>query len=192
MLALGVWMLVLVATLFHLGLAETAISYCVLDELTVREGTQIQRINGTTITMFTGSRRPLEVRQPLPEDPWFLGGMALLSVLSAGTCGVLAVVVFPHWKKIGYAALVLTWPLLAAGIVLLMWQSEAPHLLKWGLMYICSYLAIQLIAGLAGVTFGRPFARLMVRIFLPPSIRPRLAYLWYADGQVLPPATVSP
>jgi hypothetical protein len=37
-----------------------------------------------------------------------------------------------------------------------------------------------------GITFGRTIARTAVRIFIPPSLRPRLAYLWIVDGKTLP------
>ena len=86
----------------------------------------------------------------------------------------------------GHAALVLVIPLIANAFVALAWQAEAPHLFAWGLLYILGHLGVQVLGGFVGVRLGRPSARLAVRIILPPSLRPRLVYLWLVDGKPLP------
>ena len=77
-------------------------------------------------------------------------------------------------------------PLVAAILIALVWHGEAPHLFTWGLIYVGAHAALQIIGGLFGVSLGRPLARLLVRILLPPGIRPKLAYLWLADGKPAP------
>ncbi|MFH1420309.1 MAG: hypothetical protein ABII12_18710 [Planctomycetota bacterium] len=111
-----------------------------------------------------------------------------LSALSAFTCGAMATVVFPHWRRAACVALVLSFPIVASGIVAVGWWQEAPHLFAWGLPYIMAHLGAQVPGGLVGIFTGRPLARLTVRAVLPPTLRPRLAYLWLADGKPFPRA----
>jgi hypothetical protein len=66
------------------------------------------------------------------------------------------------------------------------WSYEAPHLFGWGVPHVMAHTAAQLLGGLLGVIFGRAIARTTVRIFLPPGVRPRLAYLWHADNKAFP------
>jgi hypothetical protein len=83
-------------------------------------------------------------------------------------------------------------PLVIAGIVTAVWHAEAPHLLWWSLPYMAAHTSAQLLGGLTGIAFGRPLARLAVRIILPHSIRPRLAYLWLADELSYPSRVEEP
>ncbi len=61
-----------------------------------------------------------------------------------------------------------------------------PGLIDWAREYIVGFALVRLIGALLAVWAGRPFARLTVRIFLPPRIRSVLAFLWLADGLDLP------
>ena len=184
-LLLGAWILVIIAAFFHLGLAEGALSYTTLDELTIRGGSTVQRINNTTIRTWSGSG-PLEVRSDYEYYGSFVAMILFGSSLTAFACGMLAVVVCPHWPRAAYAGFILAMPILAGGLVAITWRYEAPHLFIWSLPYVAAHAGAQAVGGLAGVIFGRPLARLGVQIFLPPSIRPRLAYLWHADGKPFP------
>ncbi len=186
LLVLAAWMFMLVAVFFHAGFAEGAWSYITLDELTTHSGSTVQRVNNTTIRTWTSSYGPLEVREQFPEDRWFKCLFIGLSFLTACLSGIFAVVVFPHWRRAGYFALVLMLPIVANAIVAISWSYEAPHLFDWGLPYILAHTGLQLLGGVAGILFGRAIARLAVRIALPPSIRPRLAYLWLTDGKPPP------
>lgn len=49
------------------------------------------------------------------------------------------------------------------------------------MMLIILFLLMQV-----GLTFGRPFTRLLARALLPPRLRGGLAFLWIADGRALP------
>jgi len=187
-LVIGVWVLTMIATFLWLGVAEGAMSYSTLDELTHRAGTQIQRIGTMTIRTGSGSG-PLQVWEDIPDFALFMSAMLVGSVAIAFVIGLLAAVLFPHWRRGAGAAFVLAMPLLAGIIIAMTWNYEAPHLFEWGLSYIGAHAGVQLFGGLLGIIFGRPVARVIVRIFLPPSARPRLAYLWLTDGKALPRST---
>jgi len=52
---------------------------------------------------------------------------------------------------------------------------------------ICLVLAVLPLA--VGAAFGRPFARLLVRLWLPPRLRVPLSFLWICDGKPPPKPT---
>jgi hypothetical protein len=184
-LVLGGWVIVMIAIFFWLCVAETAITCVTLEELTIRSGTQIQRFGSTTIQTVRGSG-PLEVWTDMPDHDKFIAAILTGSTSVAFVFGLLMVVVMAHWRKLAYYAVALSVPLLVACIAVIIWREEAPHLLGWSLTYIAAHAGANILGASLGVTFGRPIARLAVRIFIPPTLRPRLAYLWIADGKTLP------
>ena len=128
----------------------------------------------------------MEARQMLQEDRYFVGVMFGLSCLTAFTCGLLAVVLVPHWRRAAYAGVVLSLPIMATCLVATVWWYEAPQLFTWGLPYMVGHTGAQGLGGAVGILYGRAFARTIVRIIIPPSIRPRLAYLWLVDNKPAP------
>jgi len=184
-LVLWVWILAVLAGLFFLGLGEWGVSYATLDELTVHGGHSTQRINNTTIRTWS-SIGPLEVDPDYRDYQLFITTILISSFVIALVSGLFVVVVFPHWRRAAYVGLMLVFPVVAGGLVAGSWSYQAPHLFGWGLPYVAAHVGVQLLGGLAGITFGRALARLLVRILLPSSVRPRLAYLWLADGKPLP------
>ncbi len=183
---LGTWVLFLVAVFAHLCLAEGAVSYANLDELTEHAGSNVQRIGNVTIRNRIDYSAPLEVATDYPAYQWFIASILFGSFMIAFACGMFAVIAMPHWHRAAYAGLMLAMPVIAGVIVAIVWHYEAPHLFRWGMSYIAAHAGAQLLGGMAGVTFGRPLGRLAVRIFLTPGIRPRLAFLWLADGKPIP------
>ena len=184
-LLIGVWVLTMISAFVWVGVGEAAISYATLDEMTNRAGTQIQRIGGMTIRTGRGTG-PLEVWTDMPDHDLFITLVLVGSVAMAFLVGLLAAVLCPHWRRIAGVGLMLAMPLVAGGIIAMAWHNEAPHLFGWGMSYITAHAGVQVFGGLLGIILGRPVTRLIVRIFLPPSVRPRLAYLWLADGMALP------
>ncbi len=184
-LALGAWVIIIIAIFFWLGVAETAITFATLDVLTIRSGTQIQRVGGVTIRNVRGSG-PLEVWNEMPGYGRFMAAILSASAGVAFLNALLMVVVMAHWRKVAYFATALGIPLAVAFAAAMIWRSEAPHLLGWSFTYILIHAGVNILGGIMGVMFGRPTARLAVRIFIPPTLRPRLAYLWIADGMTLP------
>ncbi|UCE59961.1 MAG: hypothetical protein JSU63_21265 [Phycisphaerales bacterium] len=186
-LVLAGWILLIIFAFFMLGLGEGSISYATLDELTLPGGYERRQLGpGSTSFTWTGSYGPLEVETDYPMYGFFIALIVSVSLAMAFAGGMVVVVVFPHWPRLAGAGLLLVMPLVAAAIVAVVWYHEAPHLFRWGLPYTVAHLCAQTVGGLAGVVFGRPLARLGVRVFLPPSVRPRLAYLWLADNKPLP------
>ena len=185
-LLLALWMLAIVAGFIHLGVAEAVASYGTLDELTVAGGYRSQRVNNTTTLTWSSGLGPLEVKTDFPEYELFVTLVLIGSFAIAFVCGLFAVVIFPHWHRAAYVALVMSLPVVVGCLVAIAWSHEAPHLFNWGLPYVAVHAAVQVLGGLTGITFGRPTARLAVRILLPPSVRPRLAFLWLADNKPFP------
>ena len=183
---LAAWILFAIAVIGHLGLAEGALSYATLDELTIWGGYTTQQIGNRTITTYSGNLGPLEIRENYPYYEFFVALIMAISFATAFASSWFAVVAFPHWRRIAYLGLVCFLPIAAGGIVAGIWQQEAPGLFGWGLKYMAAHVGVQLFGGLAGVAFGRPLARAIVRIILPPGVRPRLAYLWLVDGKPPP------
>ncbi|UCF33894.1 MAG: hypothetical protein JSV78_01025 [Phycisphaerales bacterium] len=180
------WIIILVLILMNLAIAEGALSYGTLDELTIHGGSTTQRIGNTITRTWSSGWGPLEVKTDVPDYKLFLITIILCSFAIAFAFGMFVVVAFPHWRRMACAAIVIITPALVGGIIALTWWKEAPHLFTWGLVYIAAHTAAQIIGGVGGITIGRPLARLLVRILLPPGIRPRLAYLWLTDGKPLP------
>ncbi len=181
------WMLIIAALFFHLGLAEGALSYLTLDELTMHGGYTTRTVSGgSTTTVYNRGLGALEIKPDDSDDALFAAMVISLSLATALVCGVLAVVVFPHWRRAACAAMVLVMPVVAGVVVAAIWGHEAPHLFAWGLPYMAGHAGVQVFGGLVGIAIGRPLARLVVCILLPPGVRPRLAYLWLVDDKPLP------
>ena len=184
-LMLGVWMLAIVAVFVLLGSAEASLSYVTLDELTTPGDYTIQRI-GNTVIRTRSSLGPMKVDQNYEEYRLFITTIMICSLLSGFACGTFGVVFLPHWPRLAYVGIVLSMPLVLGALIALSWHYQAPHLFDWGLPYVAAHAGVQVLGGLLGVACGRPFTRLVIRSLLPPSLRPRLAYLWLIDGKPLP------
>ena len=184
-LVLVVWVLLVASVFAWLVIGQVAITYGTLDELTSSGGYTVQ-VQGNSTTRTWTSFGALQVKTDLPEAKLFVTVMLALSFAAACVVGLLAVVVMPHWRRRAYVAVVFMVPILVAALVTYVWNRDASHLLKWGLPYVLAHLVMQLTGGITGVALGRKAARLAVRIVFPPSVRPRLAYLWLADGKPVP------
>ncbi len=181
---LALWMILIIGVIGGLGLTEGTLNYATLDELTGFRWTTpaTQGVGGMVRVGATGT---LVVRD-YPEEQLFVTFIVFLSFLAGGLCGMVPAVAFPHWRILGSVVLSLVIPMLAGVTVFVAWRSEAPHLLDWGLPYMAGHTAAQVTGGVLGAVTGRPLARLLVRVCLPPSVRPRLAWLWLADSKPLP------
>ncbi|HNQ21500.1 MAG TPA: hypothetical protein PKK06_00215 [Phycisphaerae bacterium] len=187
-LLLGFWVLGIIGVLFLMALGQGALMYVPLTELTLPDNAVVQQVGSTTITTVVGSRGALRTK-PLFGWLWlFLVFASLLSFAAAFATGMLLVVLVPHWRRIAYVSFVALLALTAGIVVGINWYSEAPQLSGWGLKHVAAQTTFQVLGGWAGVMLGRSLARLVVRIMLPPRLRPRLAYLWLADGNPLPPS----
>ena len=194
------WIVFLVAVYVHLGIAQGAVMYGTLDVLTgwvaadsfahpARMPTIA--VDGTVVyngrVRFRNGKTMLPaVREDFPHYTMFVSVMIALSFVIGLLVSGGATAVVPHWRRIGYIALIPIMPLSVGAIVALGWRAEAPHLLSWCVPYVGAHAGVHMLGGLSGVFLGRRALRLIVRLMLPPSIQPRLAYLWLADGMKPP------
>ena len=185
-LMLVTWILAIVTLFIFAGIGEGGISYATLDELTMHGGYERQQVGNTTTITWNRRYGPLEVQTDFEFYKSFIAAVLGCSLAIAFACGMLAVVVFPHWRRIAYVALILTMPFVAGSLVAVGWSQEAPHLFAWGMSFVTAHALVQMLGGVLGIALGRPAARLAIRIFLPPSVRPRLAYLWLVDDKPFP------
>jgi len=184
-LVMGAWILIMIAVLFWLSFAQAAIGYASTEEMTTRSRTQIQQVaGGTTRTVYR--RGPREVWTDMPHRGWFIALVLTASGAVAFVSGLLIRVLMPHWRRTACVVVLVAIPSLIWIMAVLIWRDEEPHLLRWGMAHLSTHAAAQVLGGLTAVALGRPFARLLVRIFIPPTLRPRLAYLWMVDGKAFP------
>lgn len=186
-LILWCWILAVLGGLFVIACGEGGISYATLDELTEHGGYTTQQVGATTIRTWTRIG-PLQIDTDYEDYRLFITTILVTSFALAFASGLYLVVVFPHWPRLAYVGVVLALPLAVGLIIGVSWSQQAPHLFAWGVPYIIAHAAVQLLGGFVGVRFGRPTARMTVRLVLPSSLRPRLAYLWLADNKPFPKA----
>lgn len=185
-LAIGGYVLLMIGALFWLAAAQTAIGYASLEEMTSRERIEMPMPDGTT-RYGRGAR---VVWTDMPYREAFIAAVLAASGSVAFLNGVLIVVLMPHWRRRHCAYFLIALPSLIWLVGVLIWRDGVPHLLTWGMTYLTAFAAVQLLGGMTAVALGRPFARMLVRIFIPPSLRPRLAYLWMVD-RLEPPSSTS-
>ena len=113
-------------------------------------------------------------------------GVLIASSLIAGAAGgtMLTVFLWHLGRRTCYLALLV--PLVLAGFDYWIWAVETTHLRAWGLQRLAFYACLQS-AGLAvGILLGRATVRAVLRLLLPASLLQHLAFLWHADGRVVP------
>jgi hypothetical protein len=174
LLAFGI--LLIISTAIGIVLSQGAITCFTLDELTYTE-------RAPRPAAGTGSYTYVLQPKPTYREREILYGVSGFTSLGLGLLASLAtVVVLPHWPRRAYTAVAVAWPIAVALVVSYIWRLMAPHLTAWGASYIWAHALICMLGGVVGVMIGRPLARLVVRICLPPRVRPVLSFLWLADG----------
>ncbi len=191
-LALFMWVLSVLGMTLILGLAQFGIIISTLEELTTYKEVPLSAagplrpnqqwaVNSSAGTVYM--RQPQDVGRDEEHFRWL---MFALSAVVGGTFATLLVVTMHHWRRFGYFVPVALLPAAAAALARWGWSLEAPRLSAWGDSYILGLASANLAAGLLGVRFGRPLARLVVMLVLPPRTRQVLAFLWLADGKTPP------
>ena len=135
-------------------------------------------------------------RQHYQNEEWrrqqmLIGSVILgLSDLGLGFVGgVLLVVFFWHWSKRRYP-LVMLLPFAVAAVVLAvtLMEDEYEFIRGWAISRALMHAALQAAFMYAGIKLGRPIARGLLRMFIPPRPRQVFAFLWRADGKTPPGA----
>lgn len=137
---------------------------------------------------------------PMDQEMWLITGILFSSfVLAAAFLTTLTAAFMPHWKRWGYVVFAAGWPAIALGLLLALFLPEqldrqysynddiSPAMSAWLYRYSISCVLITAITGIAFAWLGRPLARLLVRIFVPPRRRGPFAYLWLVDEKSPPP-----
>ncbi|MEA2708703.1 MAG: hypothetical protein QOF78_1304 [Phycisphaerales bacterium] len=161
-------------------------------------------IGGATWTpVYKGTTQPVgEVRRVRmlepPDDPrWrhrFLAfNLISATVLSLGA-GVLLVVFMWHWRRRRYAlATVMPFVIAACAVTFMSltdYDDEYAPVQGWMISRALRYAALEAAFFALGIWIGRPVARGLLRMFIPPRARQYFAFLWRIDGKIPPPATV--
>jgi hypothetical protein len=118
-------------------------------------------------------------------NPNYREFMALMTalLLGVGFAGVgLTTIVLPHWRRWGFLLLALALPPAVAGCVFL---TAPDRYQRWIGPYMAWSAGVLMIGGLLGRMAGRPLARLLVRMFVPPTWRAYVSFLWTVDGKML-------
>jgi hypothetical protein len=180
MLALVIWILVLLWSIFGLSVAQGAVNYAMLEQFTTwQQIAQPAPALGNTRPNYQRVLRSdyLSRDYGLVMSIAVFGSFALAFILVA-----LLVVACHHWHRLVFVCFALIHTSVVSAFVWQAWKYDVPALFDWGKSYIIGFMIVRLIGALAAVWAGRPLARLTVRVFLPPRIRSTLAFLWLADG----------
>lgn len=187
-LALLMWILILLSSIFGFSLAQGAVSIATLEGFTTWQ--QIQAPSPTAGTRGT-YQRVLRTDYRTREYKLIMGLAIFGSFSLAFLLIALLVVACHHWRRPVFACFAVVHTFVVSALVWEIWQADMPGLFDWGKQYIVGFAIVRLIAALLAVWAGRPLARLTVRILLPPRIRSTLAFLWLADG-LEPPRKKTP
>jgi hypothetical protein len=92
-----------------------------------------------------------------------------------------------HWPRMAHFLAALGVPLCVALIVWIAMQIDRPDAdFDWAWPYVLGDALVQMVGGVLGVMAGRPIARGLIRVLLPPGLRQVLAFIWLVDGKVVP------
>jgi hypothetical protein len=144
----------------------------------------------TIVITRTGRGSQRIVNENLPYRDAFVAFVLSVSFGLGFVLVLLTVVILHHWQRWGYAALVIFAAVTTGVISWFGLHVELPNLLAWGTPYVLAHTATFLVGGLLGIYLGRPLARGIVTLLLPPRLRQVLAFLWLVDGKQ--PPGVSP
>jgi hypothetical protein len=104
--------------------------------------------------------------------------------------GMLMVVFLWHWKRRRYI-LAMFLPFAVAGVVSVIFSQddEYERIYRWVYEVVFGYAALEFSFMGLGILLGRPIARGVLRMFIPPKPRQHFAFLWGIDNKKMTPAT---
>ena len=124
------------------------------------------------------------------ERRWILRTRLTLLALAAGVglfTGMLLAIFLWHWPKKRYLWVILL-PLAAGlgSVVIYSLDPDYDEVVGWMTMLALGYAAFEGVFLVIGVKLGRPLARLLLSMFIPPRPRQHFAFLWRVDGKATP------
>ena len=217
-LALVLWVQFVLFAAFWLCMGLGAVQVVHVDEFSYRhwvaaDGRDVERSNvinpgaGQTGWVYKGTTQPANptrlVRRPDPpaddmlnaarrREQLIIGSVILtVSDLALGIVGgMLLVTFFWHWKRQRYR-FVLLLPFAVAGVVLagmFVLDDDYDAIRGWAVSRVFTHAALQAMFMYVGILIGRPMARGLLRMIIPPRPRQVFAFLWRADGKPMPGA----
>ncbi|HQA46692.1 MAG TPA: hypothetical protein PK579_19270 [Phycisphaerae bacterium] len=175
------------AGLLMVGYALLLLSVIVgfgLVEFGITVGT-IEMLGAHTWDPVTGQSHALPLYQR-PDDPdyAFVLSMAAIGSLLTGYVAVaLATIACHHWPRWGYAVFAAAIPLTVTAVIWALLMLEVDDMMSAVPRFYAALLAsLQIVGGLLAVRTGRPVARGVIRLLLPPNLRTYMAFLWSADN----------
>lgn len=143
----------------------------------------------TTIIPDTGTtswqRRPKPLAMLWEEDREEVTLLVVLMQITAFLTGVVAAIATWHTRK-RFMPAWLIYPFISAALawlfVIYVEQRTSPGLMSWSISRFGFWAAVECIGLIVGLYLGRPLARVLVKVFVPPKARHAMAFLWKADG----------
>jgi hypothetical protein len=120
--------------------------------------------------------------EALQEEIILVGVATLLGFLSGASFAIFL------WHCKGWPRLFCLLPALAGcagAAVIWVGDSMSVTIRGGGVGQICLVWTLQMVAAWIGLATGRPIARAVIRILVPPKPRQHLSFLWTTDGKVL-------
>lgn len=171
-----------------------------------RDGKEIENKvgpNGTYAWYFAGTMEPvahqdvfyLRFVRPnmLPTTSAVLMFNSIYGSVNAGigfASGMLLVTFLWHWPRRRYYIAVLVPLIIAMFLVVSYWLDLTYSSIQgWTMSQFARWAIVQSLFVAIGIRIGRPLARLLLRMFVPPKPRHHFAFLWQIDGKTPPPAT---
>lgn len=204
--ALGLWIIAVIFVTFWICFAFGAAQGIQIDRNTyvIRMAIDGREVEpdprpGASGFVIRGTTQPSPdwnwMRTALRPEDWsirpfwdILTGWLLDTIFGVVT-GALLVTVMWHWPRRQYALVTLL-PFVPAAFVLAMtlgeWDHQYDLVAGWVVRSVLAHAGVQGLSIGAGILLGRPIARGLVRMFIPPRPRQHLAFLWHADGKMMP------
>jgi len=196
------WVLWVAAWVFMIGMASLILAAMLPDAAWQRSAFEetdvIQHINGMT---HYNQHRVISLgawdQEMLMISGMIFGGFVLTAIFLT----TITTAFMPHWKRWGYVLFALGWPIIALMISLAIFIPErtrwrnyydeiAPEFISWLYQYTIACVLLTAVSGALFAWLGRPLARVLVRLFVPPRQRGVFVYLWIVDGKT-PPANIN-
>lgn len=123
-----------------------------------------------------------EARQRQTEDGFVRAGAAFFGCLTGAFAAVFMWHLKRWWRLVAFVP-----PLVGVGFAMLGWANSPMMRFVRGYGYarMQEILLLECLGVALGLWLGRPFARGLLTILIPPKPRQHLAFLWWTDGKQL-------
>jgi len=123
-----------------------------------------------------------EERERWTEDMMVRAGATFFGMLTGGFAAVFMWHLKRWWRVVAFVP-----PLVGVGFAALGWSNMASmrYVREFGYGRMREILLLECIGVAVGLWLGRPVARAVLTILLPPKPRQHLAFLWRTDGKEL-------